>query len=448
MLLVNIHREEPREHVKLFLAGVVFVSVIAGLIAVSIGIYNKTLFDTVTTVTLQADRAGLQLPKYGDVRYNGVLVGQVRSISQTGDKAIIELGLEPSDAQLIPENVEANILPTTLFGQKFVSLVDPTSPGPLGIQDGTVIPSERVHTSTELSDVLNRLFPLLRAVRPVDLSATLSALATALNGRGEAVGQTLDRLDGYLTAINQHLPTLQEDLRLLGTVADAYNVAAPDLVAALGNLTITSRTIAAKKQGVAGLLGDLRNVAVDGAELLEQNEANLIREGDLAVPLVRLLEKYAPEYNCLLRGIAAYKPVLLKTFAGGEVKQYVEFPSPQVRAYDERDIPEYNDTRGPRCIGLPNNPPIPWPGYDTDNGTNLDNPRGRGTSYFPGGSGVGRLFSGVLGSATSDSGADVSSTPDGRRATAAELSTRSGLPAGDLTTLGTLMYGPMAGGAQ
>jgi phospholipid/cholesterol/gamma-HCH transport system substrate-binding protein len=455
-VFVSIHREnDPREHLRLFVAGVAFVTVIAVLIGLSIAIYNKT-FESVTTVTLQADRAGLQLPKYGDVRYNGVLVGQVRDISQTGDKAIIKLGLNNEDAKQIPDNVEANIMPTTLFGQKFVSLVAPSDPGPLGIKDGLVITSDRVHTSVELQQVLARLFPLLRAVRPSDLSATLSALAMALNGRGEALGQSLDKLDTYLTTINTHLPTLQEDLKLLASVAQTYNVAAPDLVSSLRSLTVTAQTLRAKKDAVAGLFGDLQGVATSGAELLEANETNLVRETKLARPLLALLDKYSPEYNCLLRGIARYKPILAKTFAGGEVKQFVEFPSPQVRAYDARDRPVYADKRGPRCIGLPNHPPIPWPGYDTANGTDLDNLQGRGTSYFPGGSTNGgntlqQLLGGILGRQTSPSRADASSTPSLRQASATELSERSGLPVASIPELSSLMFSPMAdatGGAQ
>ncbi len=446
-MFVMVRREnDPREHFKLFVAGVCFIGAIIGLIALSIAIYNKT-FDKVTMVTLEADRAGLQLPKYGDVRYNGVLVGQIRDISQSGDKARIKIGIEPDDARRIPANVEANILPTTLFGQKFVSLVAPAQGAEGSLQDGTTIPSQRVHTSVELNKVLSRLFPLLRAVRPVDLSATLSALATALNGRGDSIGQTMDRLDSYLTTINQHLPTLRADLRLLASVADAYNVAAPDLVAALGNLTVTSRTITTQKAGVEGLFADLRGVSILGAQVLEQNEANIVREGDLAVPLVRLLDKYSPEYNCLLRGIATYKPVLLKTFEGGEVKQYVEFPSPQVRPYDGRDRPVYADKRGPRCLGLPNNPPVPWPGYDTANGTDLDNMGGRGTSYVPGQTtrtSTTDLYGGMLGRATEISAADANLTPHGRRATAAALSRETGRPAGSISGLGTLMYSPMA----
>ena len=80
----------------------------------------------------------------------------------------------------------------------------------LGLQDGDVIPSDRVETNVELNRILAELFPLLRTVRPADLNATLNALATALGGRGEDLGATLDRLDGYLDAIDDHLPTLRE----------------------------------------------------------------------------------------------------------------------------------------------------------------------------------------------------------------------------------------------
>src|SRR5206468_11746740 len=124
-----------------------------------------------------------------------------------------------------------------------VSLVPRSRSGPTGLKNGTVLPPNRVHTSVELGRVLGRLFPLLRAVRPGDLSATLGALATALNGRGEEIGRSMEKLDSYLATMNVHLPTLRTDLRLLAQVSNTYNIAAPDLVRMLGNLTVTARTI-------------------------------------------------------------------------------------------------------------------------------------------------------------------------------------------------------------
>src|SRR4051794_11989898 len=101
---VNIYHDNRREHRRLLVAGVAFLTVIALLIALSIAIYNKT-FDRVTTVTIEASRAGLQLPKFGDVRMNGALVGQVRDISQSGDHAVITVAINPDDAKQIPQNV-------------------------------------------------------------------------------------------------------------------------------------------------------------------------------------------------------------------------------------------------------------------------------------------------------------------------------------------------------
>ncbi len=446
MLVMAVRDNDPRERNKLALAGIAYVVVAGLLLALSIAIYNKAFTDF-TTVTLEADKAGLQLPELGDVRYNGVLVGQIRNISQTGDQAIIELGLYPASAAEIPTDVDANIVPTTLFGQKFVALVPASDGGPTGLEDGTVIPEERVHTTVELGQVLSRLFPLLETVRPADLSATLAALATALDGRGEEIGESLENLDSYLTDINEHLPTLQEDMRLLASVARTYDVAAPDLVTTLGNLTVTSGTITEKKAQLATLFSDVTGISDLSTDILETNEVNAIKAAGQSRPILALLDKYSPEYNCLLRGIAAYKPVLMKTFEGGRVKQYIEFPAQQRRAYDRRDFPEYEDTRGPACYGLPDNPPIPWPGLDLRNGTDMDSEAGFPDSYAPPGGeqqpGPGALEELIESITGRPAGYVDPGGADGRRRTTAMLAARSGQPADSIPALSTLMYSSM-----
>ena len=123
-MLVNVHHDSPAEHRRLLLAGVAFLTTIALLIGLSIAVYQKAFAD-VTMVTVKADRAGLQLAKFGDVRVNGALVGAVRKVSQDGEEASIEVALSPAAAEEIPDNVEVQILPTTLFGQKYLAFVDP-----------------------------------------------------------------------------------------------------------------------------------------------------------------------------------------------------------------------------------------------------------------------------------------------------------------------------------
>ena len=55
--------------------------------------------------------------------------------------------------------------------------------------------------------MLSDLYPLLRTVQPAELNMTLNALATALEGRGERLGENLETLDAYLKRINPQIPT-------------------------------------------------------------------------------------------------------------------------------------------------------------------------------------------------------------------------------------------------
>jgi len=443
-MLVNVHHDNRKEHFRLLVAGIAFLTTIALLIGLSIAIYQKK-FDNSTMVTVKADRAGLQLAKFGDVRLNGVLVGQVREISQDGKEAEIRIALEPSAAKEIPENVEVQILPTTLFGQKYLSLVRPDDASSDPIADDAVIPSSRVETNVELSRILADLFPLLRSVRPADLNMTLNALATALEGRGEQLGETFDDLDSYLAEIDDSLPTLREDLVALADVADTYDIAADDLVGVLDNLTVTSKTILDEREQLDIFFSDLANLSDTTTRVLRDNEAGLIRVGEVTEPVLKLLATYSPEFPCLIKGAARYAPILAKTFEGDQIKQYLEIGTPQYPVWGKDDLPEYGETgHGPWCSGLPY-PPVPIGPIAFDNGTDIDEnpptsalpgvPRGRASPAWADSFGAG-LSSGYAGSAAE------------RTVINALLAGQSGRPADSYGSLGSLLYGPVVRGGE
>lgn len=440
-MLVNIYHDTRREHRRLLFHGVVFLAVIAALIGTSIAIYRKT-FQPVTMVTIKADRAGLQLAQFGDVRVHGVLVGQVRAVEQDGEQASIKVGLIPSAAESIPANVEVAILPTTLFGQKYVSLVDPKAPASQPLSDGDVIPADRVDTNVELSRILADLFPLLRAVRPADLNATLNALATALGGRGEQIGQTMDRLDSYLTAMGTHLPTLRKDLVALADVAHTYDLAAPDLVRILRNVTVTARTVNEKQAQVESFFSDVAGVAETGSRVLRTNEENLIRLGELSEPTLALLDTYAPEYPCLFKGIDRYSHNLGEIFKGDTIRQMLELGATQKSPYDENDRPVYGEHgRGPLCHGLPF-PKVPADPFPLRDGS--DNDSNPSQSQVPGGEPSSsrqlmQSFSVTSGFAGTQAEQDVVN---------AVLATRTGRPADSFAPVTTLLYGPLLRGTE
>lgn len=376
-MLVNVHHDTPREHLRLFVAGVAYLAVMALLIALSIAIYGK-VFTDVTKVTVHADRAGLQLAKYGDVRVHGALVGDVRDIRSDGEQAVLTLALEPEAARTIPRDVSVEILPTTLFGQKFVQLVPPArATGAAALSDGDVIPAERVRTNVEIQSVLADLFPLLRAVRPADLNATLYALAHALTGQGDRLGQTLEDLDAYLGEMNQHLPQLERDLTALADVARTYEIAAPDLIRLLRNATVSSRTLTQKKAEFGQLIKAMTGVSVSTRHVLADNEQALIEQGRYGVSILSLLDTYSPQLTCMLVGIERQQPDNREVFKDGLIRQTLELGAPQRKAYTGADRPVYGEVgHGPWCLGLPSNYAKPAPFLPLDDGSDYDEPGG------------------------------------------------------------------------
>ena len=248
----------------------------------------------------------------------------------------------------------------------------------------------------------------------------------------------MDELDSYLGEIGAHLPTLRQDLIKLADVADTYDLAAPDLLGALQNLTITARTVVDHKKQLGVFFSDLQGLADTTTGVLHENEANLIRVGQVTEPILKLLAVYSPELPCLISGAARYAPRLARTFAGNQVKQYLELGTAQYRPYDERDRPTYGEVgHGPWCLGLPN-PRVPAPAVTLDQGSDMD--EHPPTSPLPG------LPIPGLGRA----GADYSGSEGEQQIVNALLAALTGRSADSFGSLGALMYGPLvrSGGAS
>ncbi len=351
-------RWRSSEKVLLRTYGLVFLVVLALLSGLSVAFYQK-VFTPVVQVTLLAARAGNQLNMPADVELHGMIVGQVRSVSTTGDVVRIGLALDPSTVGLIPGNVEANILPTTLFGQEHVDLVIPAEPSRTPIRAGQVIPEDRSRTAIEVKKVLADLFPLLRSIDPAQLAATLSAMADALDGRGDALGANLAQLDAYLTRLDPHLPLLTEDISRLATFANTYAAAAPDLVRLLRNMSTTSATVVARQAQLAAFLASTTGLARTADGFLTENGNRIIELATTSRGLLDLFATYSPEYPCLLGGLARFVPVMNDAWRDGKFHLTLE-TVPQRQPYYPGEYPSWQDTQGPNCRGLPD-PPRPAP---------------------------------------------------------------------------------------
>ena len=347
------------------LYGLAFLVIVGLLVALAVGFYRKS-FTPIVPVRLEASHVGNQLRVHADVKLRGLIVGEVRGIRATGDHAELDLALDPDQVARIPSNVSARLLPKTLFGERYVALQVPDHPA-RAIAAGDVIGQDRTSAAIEIEKVLDDLMPVLQAVQPSKLAATLNAMSTALDGRGRQLGDTLVRLNSYLEQLTPSLPDLRANIAELVTVANTYADAAPDLFQALSELTTTTRTVVQQRAGLDLLFSTVTTSSVDLTNFLAANRSNLIGLTSSAESTLAVLAKYAPEYPCLLQqlvdGIPAADAAFGKGTAHPDVSRVtIEITSSRGKYLPGVDTPRFDDKRGPRCYPVAK-PPAVFPQY-------------------------------------------------------------------------------------
>ncbi|TFV49456.1 MCE family protein [Blastococcus sp. TF02A-35] len=336
------------------LQGLAFLVVLALLLGLAVATYQKAFTDF-AEVTLRADTVGNQLKEASDVKVRGVIVGEVRAVDADVDGAVIELGIRPEYLEQIPADVTARLLPKTLFGERFVSLELPESPGSARLADGDVIGQDRSENAIELQRVVDDLLPLLQAVKPEDLSYTLGAVAEALRGRGDKLGENLAAVGEYTTQINTVLPELQADISAIADVADTYDAAAEDLLGVLDNLAVTSTTLVDQQEQLRRTFTVGAGTGDVTAGFLEANERNIISLAETSRPVLGVFAEYSPVYPCLLNGLTRFNPMISEAFgADGDpsLNLNIVVSLPPRNPYVPGDQPEYLDQSGPDCQGL------------------------------------------------------------------------------------------------
>src|SRR3712207_2790751 len=207
----------------------------------------------------------------------------------SSDLARLVLGIYPSQTDTVPANVTGSIVPKTLFGEKYVSLIIPENPASDAIQAGDTI--ERTAIATEVEKVLADLYPLLRAVEPADMNMTLNAMATALEGRGDQLGENLETVDSYLQRLNPQIPALVEDLRLTAKVSDVYAEVLPQIGSILHNTVTTMTTLEDREAKLNALFDDVTAFAGTTRSFLQDNGENMIQLANVSRAQLRVFAR-------------------------------------------------------------------------------------------------------------------------------------------------------------
>jgi phospholipid/cholesterol/gamma-HCH transport system substrate-binding protein len=278
--------------------GILLVFVIGTVLVAAMQFAGK--FNGYIPVTVMSPRSGLVMETGAKVELRGVEVGRVGGIDGSHQPVRLRLQLFPDQIKHIPVNVFAEIKATTVFGAKYVDLVYPKSPSAQHISAGAVLISRNV--STEVDTVFQNLVDVLNKIDPAKLNAVLTALADAVRGQGERIGEAITDANQVLLAVNPRMTAAQQDWRAVKGFADVYGDAAPNILNILDAVTTTSKTITGHAKELNALLLNITGFGNSAVSLLAPNQANLVKAINVLRPTTDLLMKYNPEYTCLLMG--------------------------------------------------------------------------------------------------------------------------------------------------
>ena len=259
-------------------------------------------------VTLEAGSFG-ELNPDASVELAGIRIGSVDGLELRQGRALVDISVDRTYANLLHSDASALIRPHGLLGPRYVEL-DGGRHGQLA--DGANIPISRVHVTTDLDQVLNALQPDVRQ----SLQTLIVELGAASNGRGQDVNATLQSLSAAADDLATVTATLrQRDQDLAGTVVASEQLSRDLQNAPLGAQIRDTNQVLSGLVQVNGSIGDgIDHTASTLQELdvvLDGNSGNLARTLDEAPATVTRLRAVLSEATGLVNGVNPAVPSLM-----------------------------------------------------------------------------------------------------------------------------------------
>lgn len=248
----------------------------------------------------------LDLVRQSAVRVDDVTVGEVEDISLTGWTARVRIRI--ADHVKLPDNAIATIRQTSLLGEKFVSLAEPTAEPATGeLSDGDVVPLSRTGRSAEVEEVLGAIGMFLNGGGLTNAKTIMHEIGVALEGNEDEMRSLLRQFDTLLGQLDAQKADIGRGIdaldRLLvklaaqrATVATALDAAGPALtvlteqrgqltaaLTALGELGATgARVVDASRDELVAILKALQPTL----DQLVKAGDNLPKALDSIIPIV------------------------------------------------------------------------------------------------------------------------------------------------------------------
>lgn len=346
------------------LGGGIAVVLVAALITSVLLVKATGRLDPFVRVVANLVNVGDGLPQRSDVKYHGVLVGAVDSVTPAahGNPNYVHINLNPEYAASIPATVTARVVPSYVFAVSSVQLVDPedVTAGP-AITAGAHIPEDTELPTVLFQTTISKLRDILAATGRGREDKTVGVLA-AVNAATEdrrtellASGAQLNRLVDELDAIVA-TDTGPTTVSALIDATRGLRATAPELLDALHKAVEPMRTLVEQRAQLESLISS-------GLHTMGTTHTALNNHTDR---LVTITSELTPVIGNLADTSHHWLPAFVK-INGLSDKFFNEVWRPErdvgnmrinlsltpTYTYTRADCPRYGQLLGPSCYTAP-----------------------------------------------------------------------------------------------
>lgn len=251
------------------------------------------------------------------VMANDVAVGQVLEVERVGWHARVKLRVRKDI--VLPANAVADVRQTSLLGEKYIALLEPTGvkPSTAKLADGDLIPLNRTARNPEVEEVLGALSFLLSGGGVGQLKTISHELNEMLDGRDQDIRSMLGRLDtlvGSLDSQRQNIITAMESINRL---AATLNKEKDAIGAALDAMGPALKVLNEQHATLMKMLKELDKLGVVGTRVLNASRDNVVATLKHLQPALKGL---ADAGDSLPRGLSLMASFPFPEAAGSLVK--------------------------------------------------------------------------------------------------------------------------------
>lgn len=257
------------------------------------------------------------MAKGAPVMFADVTVGSVSEISLTEDnRARLTLSID-EDAD-VPADVIAKVRRTSVIGEKFVALEPLDDAGDAPLEDGATISDSEVVPDFE--QLVSSGTALLGAVSANELALLLDEGARGFGGNGQDLRTLLEGLDTVMASYAGRSETIANLVRSIDAFASSVGPNAEAHADALQNLSEATRILAEERVALMDLLQSLRDLSVEGREILDAHMERMQRQLNGLRVVTDVLRERQRELGLLLENV----PIHNETTSTALVDDYAQ----------------------------------------------------------------------------------------------------------------------------